>query len=156
MTGTEQDIHPLGDGGRFNPVAAAKMVARVLAVIVPALVASIGAYHKATSDAGVDAKVQTQGTKNKAEAGYQVTSHALEALEHRVLVLEQSAAHQAAARKPAPAPRGHRPTLPPAPAPAAAPVRPLPPNLDQAERQIARATPAPASAPASPDGGPAR
>jgi hypothetical protein len=146
---TEQDLTPLGDGGRFNPVAAAKMAARVLAVIVPALVGAVATYHKATSDAGVDAKVQVQGSKDKAEAGYQVTSHALEALEHRVLVLEQAAAHQAAQRKPPP--RGPRP----APAPVTPkPLPPLPPNLDQAAKQITRATP-PAPAPASPiDGGP--
>lgn len=153
MNETEQDIHPLGDGGRFNPVAAAKVLARVLAIVVPTLLGAIASYHKATSDAGVDAKVQVQTSKDKAEAGYQVTSHALEALEHRVLVLEQTAARQTAARKVVV--HGPRPA-PPAALVVPRPVPPLPPNLDQAAKQIAKAPPAPPPGPALDGGAPSR
>lgn len=138
MTETSEDLHPLGGGGRFDPVAAAKLAAKVIAVIVPALLGAFGAYHKAASDAAVDTKARVQISKDKAEAGYQFTAHALEALERRVLGLEQAAHRQELARKVPTRPGRRPPPAPPAP-PAAATV--LPPNLDQAQRQIAKPAP---------------
>ena len=153
MNITDPDLHPLGDGGRFNLVAATKLGARILAVAIPVLLGALSAYSKATSDATSDADtgaaIRVKVAKDSAEAGYQFTSKAFEALQHRVLVLEQAAARQALVRKPVV--HGHRPTLSPSPVPVSVAVR-LPSNLDEAARQITRGTP-PAPPPTSSDAG---
>lgn len=112
-------------------VRLAKVAPRYIALIVAAVVPAITAYRSAAGDA----QERAQSAKNKAEAGYQVTRAAMEALEHRVLVLEQ-AAHQVQA--PLPKRGAHRPP----PIPVAVTVHPkaLPADLDKAERQVYRAT----------------
>ena len=155
MAQTEDDIRPLGLGGRFSPVAAAKMAAKVIAVITPALIGAVSAYKSATSET----QVRVQSSKNKSEAGYQVTRQAVEALEQRVLVLEERA-HRAElaaakAKPPRPTHRGGLPAPPAPPPPPSAPMaKQLPANLDVAERQVYKGVTAPSSPRALMDAGP--
>lgn len=106
---------------RFAKVAV-KIIAAAALAIGPAITAyrsAAGDAVAAASSAAATAAQRTQSTKNKAEAGYQVTRQAMEALERRVTDLERPK-------------KGHRPASPPAP------VRPksLPADLDKAERQV--------------------
>jgi hypothetical protein len=145
---TIDDITPLALGGRTDYVAMAKMAAKVLAVLVTAILSAVTAYKTATSDAAA----QVQASKNKSEAGYQITKEAMEELQHRVLVLEQ-AAHRAETDAHLAAHKG-KPIRKPAPPPAVvvtASPKPLPADLDKAERQIYKGA-SPAAAPAL-DGG---
>lgn len=108
-------------------------VIKLLCVVVPAVVASLGAYHSASGDTAVKA----QEVKDKAESGYQIMRHALEErdaiYEKRISELERRVRdcqpHPAARR-------GSRPRALPAPSPAAAAPKPLPGDLDKAERQV--------------------
>lgn len=75
-----------------------------------------------TVDLAAKAKSDGQQTKNEAEAGYQVTRQAMEALEHRVLVLERAKSHRRVR----------------------APV-PLPTDLKQAEKVVFAGAPAPSA-----------
>jgi hypothetical protein len=114
-------------------LALAKLGGRWAAIIITAIVTAVGAYRSASSDASA----RVQESKNKSEAGYQVTRQAMEAVERRVLTLEQ-AIRTIESRRP-PARRG--PARPaPAPTVTIAPARPaqLPGNLDIAERQVYR------------------
>lgn len=77
-------------------------------------------------DVAAKAKSDGQQTKNEAEAGYQVTRQAMEALEHRVLVLER-VRHQRRSKAPA-----------------------LPADLKQAEKVVFAAAPTAPAAPPPP------
>lgn len=125
--------------------ARASLLVKILTLVVPALAAVIGSGVLAYRSATDDAKVTTQAAKNKAEAGYQVTKEAMEALEGRVLQLEQAQRqvvgdlHRrrgAARRVPVAVP--------------AASAKVLPADLDKAEHQVYR------GAGAVPDAGPPR
>lgn len=146
MSETDDDLRPLGADGRFSPVAATKMVAK-MAPYMPGIVASIigvlGAIH-AYQKANEEAKAQDQQTKNKAEAGFQVAKHAIEELQAWRIAHE--AEHAAEKAKAAAAVQARRPARfrrPPAPIVVTAP-RPLPSNLDVAQRQIYPGTAPPA------------
>jgi len=152
---TEDELRTLGPTGKVV-VQGSRTVAKALGILAPALaaavVASVGAYKTAVDET----RAKSQEVKNKSEAGYQVTKPALEALERRVLVLEEAARRMQvateAAHPEARAKARHRAasTLPPpVPVVVNAHPRPLPSNLDEAERQIYRG--APPSPPA--DGG---
>lgn len=114
-------------------ITAAKVIAKVIAIIVPAIVGAIIAVKTAITDAAA----RSQANKNKAEAGYQLTRQALEALEARQAQIEQElralkTAPPAAAAKHAPV---HKALPPPAIPP---PPHQLPSDLDKAERQVYR------------------
>lgn len=127
-----------------------KLLAVIVSAAVPAVVTGLNAY---------------QASKDKSEAGYQATIHKVAEMESRLLRLEEGArlrqlaeAHQAAAAVAAPARRPgsrsahHQPAPPLPPAPIAVQVtahpKPLPSDLDQAERQLLKAmNPAPPAAP---------
>jgi hypothetical protein len=148
MAQTEDDIRPLALGGKISWVGAAKKIAKVLLVLAPALGGAVTSYRTAATDT----RERVQATKNKSEAGYQVTRQAVEALEQRVLVLEERA-HKAevAVAKAKPPRTAHRgiglpaPPAPPPPSPLPQRVKQLPSNLDLAERQVYNgvATPSP-------------
>jgi hypothetical protein len=156
MAETVDDLHPLALRGRLDYVALAKTAAKIAVVIVPSIISIVAAVQTYRSGR-LDASEKAQATKDKAESGYQVTRHAVEELEHRVLVLETAAkrtetvAHQVVAAKGKPL----RKQLP-APAVVVTRARPLPGDLDKAERAVLRtmAGPPPAQAPPSPDAGP--
>lgn len=160
MTGTEDDLTPLGAGEKFQPVAFAKAMAKaapyiaaVIAAIGSGLGGGIGAYRAAVEKAAE----RSQAVKNRAESGYQVTRQAVVELQSRVLVLEQAAKRAQVVEnraKPAtPAARRRLPPLPPAPQVAVnAHPKPLPRDLDRAERQVTQAQPpAPIVKPLTPD-----
>jgi hypothetical protein len=125
---TEDDIRPLGAGGRFDPVAVAKLAAKVAAVIVPAILSAVAAYRSAAGET----VTRVQVSKDSAEAGFQVTKHAVEELQVRMLALEQALAKRAAAEAP---PRTRR-SKPPAPVVLPKPPVPLPNDLDKAKQQV--------------------
>jgi hypothetical protein len=106
---------------------------------VPAIVAAIVAVKTAVTDGAV----RSQVNKNKAEAGYQLTRQAVEALEARQAELEQEVrtlrAHQSAMSPN----RLHPPTRPPPPPQEPSSPTRLPSDLDKAERKVYGAQPAP-------------
>lgn len=112
----------------------------LVAVLTPAITAHQLAVSEAKQaaakvaatavDVAAKAKSDGQATKNEAEAGYQVTRQAMEALEHRLLVLERA--------------KSHRRVKPPAA---------LPTDLKQAEKVVFKGAPvpvAPVPAPVAP------
>lgn len=123
--------------------ALARKVAKTIAFVIAVLGPAMSAYHSSQGDG----EARAQAAKNKAEAGYQVTRQAMQALEDRVLALEQVARHQqdlSIAPKRGKAPR--RLPAPPGPIiPVTVNARPkaLPADLDKAERQVYRQAPAP-------------
>lgn len=134
MTDTADDIKPVALGGRTDYVALAKLAGKAIGILGAAIIGLIPVYRSVTADG----EARAQAAKNKAEAGYQVTRQAMEALEHRVLTLEQ-AAH---AVQVAPPPRkGARRTPPALPVAVIAHPRVLPADLDKAERQVYRGVP---------------
>jgi hypothetical protein len=138
---TVDDLRPFALGGKISPIAVAKVVAGVLAVIVPALVGAVSTYRIGAQET----QERVQSSKNKSEAGYQVTRQAVEALEKRMLLLEQGLRKVEAPPKPKGARPAHRGgPLPPAPPPPVA-VKQLPSNLDLAERQVYRGVAAPST-----------
>lgn len=137
MRSTEDDIFPLGSGGRLSPVAVAKVAAKVLAVIIPAVLAAITAYRSAAGEAkeavaaaSARTKAQGQRTKNEAEAAYQFTKAWAENVEARLAAVEKRQIPEAGKK-------GKR--RPPAPVR----LKALPADLATAERQLRLVTPAP-------------
>jgi hypothetical protein len=137
LSETDDAVATLGPDVR-RWVVIARAAAKWLAAAVLAIVTAVGTYRSATGDA----QIRVQATKNKAEAGYQVTRQAYEALEHRVAELEAAARKIAGDAHRAHGPR-HAAPPPAPPAPVKAP-RPLPTDLDKAARQIYQGAPAPA------------
>lgn len=139
MNDTVDNISPLGPVGK-RYIAGAKTAAAVIAVLVPVIIGAVTAYRVATADA----QVRVQASKNKAEAGYQVTKEVVQTQEKRIAELEATVRLLVAQQHPA-ARRGSRPRpITPSPAPAVA-SRALPADLDKAEKQVYRgAAPAPA------------
>jgi len=150
---TIDDVSPLGDGGRFNWVAAARIAAKVTPILVPVILSVVSslisvvlkaqaAADEARKVADRDGKATAQIVKDKAESGYQVLLHEVAELRARLALLEQ----------PQPARRGAKPARRPLVAVAAQP-RPLPASLDQAARQLGLRLVPPPAAP-SPDAAP--
>lgn len=132
---TDDDLRPFALGGKRDWPATARWVGAFAGVVISAIVSATASYRTASTET----QARVQSSKNKSEAGYQVTRQAVEALEQRVLVLEERA-HKAEvatakAKPPRPAHRGGLPA-PPAPPPPAPPAKQLPANLDVAERQV--------------------
>jgi hypothetical protein len=147
-----------GDGKQV--VQGARTVGKVLSIVVPGLMAAIlavvGAYRNLADETRLRAQrlefrsqTETQRVKNESEAGYQLTRETVLAHDRRLAELEQFV-RQLAGQHPA-ARRGGRPRLP---TPVTTP-RPLPGDLEKAERQISRAA-APAPPPPMPAPGPAQ
>jgi hypothetical protein len=139
LTDTADDIKPTALGGRTDWVALAKVVVKILAIGIPAL---LGAY-KLISD-------QIQETKNKAEAGYQFSDKSVKALEKRLLDLELAASRlvEVVGRPPPPPPpvakKKGKPVpvlLPLLPVKVTYHPRQNPADLDKAAVQIARPLP---------------
>lgn len=151
MTPTE-DAEKINDA-ETKAKSAGKWITYVGGALIAMLVPAITAHQLAVSegksaaakvaattvDLAAQAKTQGQQTKNEAEAGYQVTRQAMEALEHRVLVLERST-HRRRVKAPAALPTDLKqaekvvfaaapahvpipPTVPPAPTPSIVPYR---------------------------------
>lgn len=137
MGATDDSIKLLG--GRY--IVLAKVAAKVIAILAAAIVSAVTAIRAAS----YDAQEKAQAAKNKAEAGYQVTRAAMEAIEHRVLVLEQ-AARQAQQ----PAKKGTRKPAPVVPVTVTPRPKPLPGDLDKAEKQVYRGAPSPPPPDAAP------
>jgi hypothetical protein len=153
LSETLDDTHPLGDGGQFNWVAAARTFRKVAPIVAPAIVAivsSILAAVSAVRTAAGDAQAGNQVVKNKSEAGYQVLLHEVAELRARLAAVEL------AQRRPVELPPRRGPKsaprklalVPPTPRPKA-----LPSNLDIAERQVYLRGMTPPAAP-SPDAAP--
>jgi type IV secretory pathway VirB6-like protein len=138
---TDDAVATLGPDVR-RWVVIARAAAKWLAAAVLAIVTAIGTYRSATGDA----QIRVQATKNKAEAGYQVTRQAYEALEQRVAELEAAARRSAgdahrphgAPRRPAPRRRDLRHPLP------SSPRARCPPTSTRRLAQVRQAAPAPA------------
>lgn len=139
---TDDDLRPFGEDGKFSPVAAVKMTAKIVALLpamVAAFIAVISSIH-AYQAASADAKARAQKTKDLSEAGFQVTKHAVEELQARVQVLERAAkraedesARQVKARR---SPR-RSPVVPLAPIPVVVSrAKALPSNLDTAKAVV--------------------
>jgi hypothetical protein len=144
---TESGLRPLDSQGDRRAIRNAKLLAAVIGIVAPVVTTQIVTYRTATAEA----QQRSQEVKDKAEAGYQVTRPAIEALERRVQQLEEAlrreqaaTAAAKAAAKASPHPKHLLPAPPPPPlhiVPAKAPPV-LPGDLDQAQRQIYKTMPA--------------
>jgi hypothetical protein len=115
-------------------------LARIAVGIIAGAVVTIGSAITTYRVAADEVKTRTQAVKDKSEAGYQVTKEAVADLDKRIAELER-VVRQLAAQQHPPARRGSKPrALPPPPQPAPAP-KALPPDLDQAQRQVYKGAP---------------
>lgn len=133
---------PITVGGRVQWTNAGKLIAALLAVLVPAITSAVSSYRLSqleTDQKVSEAKKQAAQAKNSSEAGYQVVKPKLESLEERVRRLEVAA--QRAQKGPA------RKVLPVVVTPKPAP---LPRDLNTAEAVVTKKVPPQPP----PDGGP--
>lgn len=148
MSETRDDTRPLALGGQLDPVAAARVVRKVLFIVTPAIAGLVAAVWVAIRGVSGDAQARTQGLDKQARAAYKVTSEAMDERDRLLADLVQRVRRLEGQQHP-PARVGSKPRAP-------APVPPLPPapkampaSLDQAVRQAQ----APPAAPVAKDGG---
>lgn len=154
MAETDDDIRPLATGGQLDPVAVARVARKVLLILTPAVAGLVATVWVAIHAVAGDAEARVQKVDRGARAGYKLTVEGTAERDQRMVGLEHRlAAAELAVRRLEVAvrsgsrgtPRRPMPGPAPAPAPVLPPPKALPPDLDQAQRQVYRGTAVPAT-----------
>lgn len=152
MAETRDDTHPLALDGHLDPVAAARVVRKILLIVTPVIVGLISAVWGAIHTVAGDAQARTQGLDKQAHASYEVTAKAVDERDRLLADLAQRVRRLEAQQHP-PARVGSKPRVPAPVPPPPPPPKAMPASLDQAVRQ-AQAPAPPAPAPRGDGGGP--
>lgn len=146
MPETTDDTHPLALDGQLDPVAAARVVRKVLFIVTPAIAGLVTAVWVAIRSVAGDAQARTQDLDKQAHGQYQATARAVDERD-RLLAEHEQRLRRLEAQQHPPARVGSKPRAP-APVPPSRPLpKAMPATLDQAVRQAQAPAPPPSPGP---------